>query len=343
MKQDFEVSVIMCTYNRAAMLAPAIESILNQETGGIRFEFVVVDNNSIDETRAVIESYISRGENIRYLFEGKQGSSNARIAGTANTTAPILAFTDDDVRVQPNWVEIIKKKFDEYPDVAFVGGKVLPDWEATPPDWLTRDHWAPLALVDYGDEPFQIDMDRAVCLVSANLAIRRRVLEEVGSFRPEFVRIGPSSCEDHELELRILRAGRKGLYVPELVISAAVQKERLLKRYHRNWHSGHGKSMALMNAYETLPPTSSRDAAREVKLFDSPAYLYRDLVSNLLGLLKATIKREESDALFHESRIRDIYNYIRTKRQNMSNRSPMLFEFADFAAALAQKKISRNK
>src|SRR5436305_8400951 len=141
MNEPFDVSVIISTYNRCEMLPAALESILAQETAGTRYELIVVDNNSTDKTREVVESFIARGHaNLRYVFEGKQGLSHARNAGIAAARAPIIAFTDDDVRAASDWVASIKRVFDEHPEVDFVGGKVLPRWEAEPPSWLTPDH-----------------------------------------------------------------------------------------------------------------------------------------------------------------------------------------------------------
>ena len=151
-------SVNICTYNRCRMLREALESVLSQRVhDGGRYEVIVVDNNSTDETRQVVESFIARGHaNLRYVFEGRQGLSYARNAAVSAARSPILAFTDDDVRVKPDWVATIKRTLDDHPEVDCVGGKVLPRWTFAPPSWLTREHWAPLALVDYGDQPFYV-------------------------------------------------------------------------------------------------------------------------------------------------------------------------------------------
>src|SRR6516162_11213107 len=98
MPDECDVSVIICTYNRQHLLKAALKSILSQQADGLRYEVVVVDNNSTDDTRQVIETFMGRGAtNLRYLFEGRQGLSYARNAGVAVSRSPIVAFTDDDV------------------------------------------------------------------------------------------------------------------------------------------------------------------------------------------------------------------------------------------------------
>ena len=243
------ISVIIGTYNRCDLLGAAIERILAQQTGGLRFELIVVDNNSTDATRQAVESFIARGHRqVRYLFEGRQGVAHARNAGIAAARAPIVAFTDDDILVAPDWLAAIHRAFEQHPEADLVGGKVLPQWSTTPPGWLTIEHWSPLALLDYGDEPILLDSRRPSCLVTANLAVRRHVFGHVGLFNPELQRVkdGIGSTEDHELMLRFYRQGRKGVYAPDVVVTAAVQPERLTKSYHRRWHTGHGRFGALM-------------------------------------------------------------------------------------------------
>ncbi len=338
MAQKVDVVVIIPTYNRASMLASAIESILRQVSTGIDYELVVVDNNSDDDTRRVVESFMQRGENVRYLFEKEQGVSNARNTGILNTNAEILAFMDDDVIAQEDWISTIKRCFDQYPDILFLGGKVLPNWKTPPPAWLTTEHWSPLAIVDYGNEPFFVDWNLQLCLVTANLAVRRSAFDRFGLFSPKLDR-----CEDHEFEFRILRSAGKGLYTPELIVAASVQNERLAKSYHRAWWSGRGRTLARIRAYEISEIGGSLDnaEAHTVRLFGTPSHVYKELLTNAFGWLIASIRRKESQAFYFESHGRDVFNYIRetfTLWKSIGNYSK-LTEIASFVPRLALKKI----
>src|SRR4051812_18990090 len=103
-----DVSVVLSTYNRARSLLLTLESLVSQETPPhLQYEIIVVDNNSTDETRAVVEGLRSRFTRLFYHFEGRQGVSYGRNTGIANARAPIVAFTDDDNDVSPTWVATI--------------------------------------------------------------------------------------------------------------------------------------------------------------------------------------------------------------------------------------------
>jgi glycosyltransferase involved in cell wall biosynthesis len=340
MVQKPDIAVIIPTFNRADMLAAAIESVLDQDAEGLAYELVIVDNNSSDETRAVVDGFVGSGQNIRYLFEPKQGASNARNLGIVKTSADIIAFLDDDVRARPDWLSLIKQAFDKNPGISFVGGKVLPAWNEEPPGWLTPQHWPPLALIDYGDDEFVVNPDRQVCLVTANLAVRRTAFDRAGLFSPEFMR-----CEDHELEARFLRAGIEGLYVPALVVEADVQRERLSKKHHRGWYAEHGRTLALMRAYHGPHDAASDGRHRGVKLFDTPAHVYRQLISSLFACVRSTITRDESAAFYYELQARDFFNYIREIRERSAlGRSDSRYgEAISFAGDFEHERVSKSE
>jgi glycosyltransferase involved in cell wall biosynthesis len=283
MMEPIDISVIICTYNRSALLPDVLRSVLHQTVAGINYEVIVVDNNSTDDTRMVIHSFMDSGAGkLQYLFEGKQGVSHARNAAIEKARAPILAFTDDDVLVAPDWVATIQRAFEEYPEVGFVGGKVLPRWLSKPPSWLTPAHWSPLALQDYGNSPILLNSETTIGLVAANLAFRRSVIDEVGNFVADLQRCEDQigSLEDHELLLRAIHAGKQGLYYPALSVIAPVDPERATRRYHRRWHRGHGYFYAKLRE-----PSMERGAAH---LFGIPSHLYRQfLVDSVLSLKDA--------------------------------------------------------
>ena len=146
-----EVSVLISTYNRAPRLRTALAALLGQ-TGDVRYEVIVIDNNSSDDTAGVVaEMAAASPDRIRYVFEGRQGKSHALNTGLTLARGEILAFTDDDVRVAPDWLLQFRRGFTAHPAVDYIGGRVLPEWLAPAPRWLTTAHWSPLALQDYGD------------------------------------------------------------------------------------------------------------------------------------------------------------------------------------------------
>ncbi|MGA9771633.1 MAG: glycosyltransferase [Blastocatellia bacterium] len=339
MAKEYEITVIISTYNRSEMLAGALESVLEQESGAVGYEVIIVDNNSTDETREVVEGYIAGGHgNLRYVFEGRQGVSYARNRGIEEARAAIIAFADDDVRVARDWVAKIKRAFDSHPDIDCIGGKVLPRWESEPPLWLTRDHWMPLALQDYGDEKVSINTDNKLCLVSANLAFRSEAFQETGLFEPELQRVknGIGSMEDAELLERFWATGRRSLYVPDLIVITDVPVERMTKSYHRIWHTGHGYFFAIMRS-EAMEQSSSR-------LFDVPAHLYRQAVAEAAAWFKCILSGKRERAFAHEIGLRFFGGFFHKRKQDfLSNaRHGTLHEIFAFVRSLISKKDYRR-
>lgn len=349
MGELIDITVVVCTYNRCDLLPEALESVLAQEAGGVRYEVVVVDNNSTDRTREVVESLAARHPRLRYVFEQRQGLSHARNAGIARAGGELIAFTDDDVRAAPDWVANIRRAFDSHPEVDFVGGKVLPRWEREPPAWLSSDIWsAPLALVDAGDEPFYSNAGRAFFFPGANFAFRREVFERVGLFAPDFQRVKNNigSVEDSEFLLRVWRAGMQGLYAPDVVVAADVQAERLTKAYFRRWHAGNGRYCALLRLREIIDADGRLRERPDSSpaLFGTPAYLYRELLGAALGCLSAAALRREARSLREEVRARNLLSYVR-QRYEMSRggrRGGAAAEVLGFLRALARRKAGRG-
>jgi glycosyltransferase involved in cell wall biosynthesis len=339
-----DLSVVIPTYNRCDELAGALRALLAQDAGTTRYELIVADNNSTDRTRQLVASLIEGGESrLRYVFEGHQGAASARNAGIAVAVAPIIAFTDDDIRVAPSWIAEIKRALDEHPEVDAVGGKILPQWPHTPPGWLTREHWVgPLALQDYGSAPFYVNAGRPLSLASANMAYRQSVFGRLGAFAPAFSNTD-GDHSDTEMLLRLCRHGLQALYVPSIVVTAHVQPERLLKAYHRRWFFKAGRNQALMRFDEIFDPAGRLDAERVAKdtLFGTPASTYRALLTASAAWLGATLRRHDSIAFMHENRLRYLVGYI-GKNYERFRREPPRGRAADiwlFTASILKRKI----
>lgn len=338
-----DVSVVVCTYNRADRLPLALEALLAQE-GAVPYEIIVVDNNSTDSTSDVVDTIAQRaGQRVRPVFESRQGLSYARNTGIALARGSIIAVSDDDVRVAPDWVRRIKQAFDQHPDIAYIGGRVMPHWMEPPPKWLTTAHWSPLALQDYGPDCVISGREHAVCLVGANLAFRRQVFETVGLFTPALGRIkdGIGSTEDHDFQLRAWRAGLRGLYAPTVVAIADVTPDRMDKAYHRRWHRGHGRHCAMMRLRELVPadlgPMSEPDDV--VTLFGSPAFVYAELVRYSWRWVDALCRRK--DAFFYANKVRHVWNYLRAGYDSFSSQKTRSArtEIVAFVHAYARKKL----
>ena len=310
MNDQCAVTVVLSTFNRARLLGPAVERLLDQSVSTTSFELVVVDNNSTDETHAVVREHIAAaGGRLRYVFEGQQGLSYARNAGIRAARADIVAFTDDDVRVGDDWVEVIRAAFERHPHVDCLGGRTLPVWPSPPPEWLTRLHWVgPLALQDYGDDPFIVEAQRALCLAGANFAFRKRIFANIGMFSPDFPR-----SEDTELMIRLWLSGARALYVPNMLAYAAVQPERLSKAYHRQWHFNIGQCNARMAFEErTTADGGLKPALPGIRrVWGVPLFAVRQLASECAQWLVHWTGRRQAQAFWHEVQARAIVGYMR--------------------------------
>jgi glycosyltransferase involved in cell wall biosynthesis len=280
------LTVLVCTYNRAAFLRESLEAILvASRPANVSIEIVVVDNRSTDGTREQIEQ-IAAGSPVpvRYALEPRQGKSFALNHGLRVSSGDVLALTDDDVLVDAAWIERLVEAFEAH-DIAFAGGKVLPRWGTLPPPELLtrrgRDVWGPLALVDYGDDPLAYDEETFAWRqlpIGANLAFRREAVQAVGGWRTDLGKVNNTliSGEDHEIFFRLYRAGLfRGLYDPRSIVHHHVPAGRLTRRYFRRWFFWHGRTLARMNAamHPHLDWTRVRHVARV------PRYMYRVLLT----------------------------------------------------------------
>jgi glycosyltransferase involved in cell wall biosynthesis len=305
-----DISVVVCTYNRATLLTRTIESLFAQQAGEASFEILVVDNNSRDNTPDIVVALQKKSPvTLRYVPETRQGNAYARNTGVENSRATIVAFLDDDVVADENWIRTIKSAFDRDDRLSFVGGKVLPLWESEPPSWLTRAQWAPLALLDYGDEEKEIAGQMPLGLLTANIAFKKELFTEIGSFSASLQRVKDSigSMEDTEFLMRVCRSGRTGRYLPELITWAAIDPERLTKSYHRRWHTGNGYFYGVMK-----DPEWERSSFAIAGL---PGHLYRETAKNAFTWLTRVVRGKTDEAFVNECRLRFFHGFVKQRRK----------------------------
>jgi glycosyltransferase involved in cell wall biosynthesis len=304
------LSVVIPTFNRALLLERALTRLIAACDASARpCELIVVDNNSSDDTAAVAARF---GDRVRYVFEPRQGLSYARNAGIAAAAADpaddsVVAFTDDDVEVAPDWIAVLAREFDTNPAAVCIGGRVLPKWSVAPPSWLSREHWAPLGLQDHGETRQLFDRDRAFCLIGANVAYRASVFERIGLFSTDVQRIRDSigSTEDHELLTRLYAAGHQAIYVSDLIVWAEVPPDRLTRQYHRRWHRGHGRFHARMQL-----PEMERSRGR---ILGVPVHLFRTAVTDILSWLSLAVSGDPSAAFAREARLWFFSGFVRER------------------------------
>jgi hypothetical protein len=207
----------------------------------------------------------------------------------------ICAIGDDDLLLPPQYLHGLWTIFEQQPGVSIAGGRVLPSWKTPAPAWLTSEHWAPVALTDYGAEPFYTDRERPICLLAAGF--RKRDLLSVGQYD---VRLSVSEgrvggIEDSEIYNRMYMAGLRGYYDPSLSLFHKVEPERATKAYHRRWHFHRGRHVALTNELDEPPA--------RFKLFGLPSYIYGMAVRHAWAWLRSTLRGNVSAAFKAESQL----------------------------------------
>ena len=297
------VSVILPTYNRADQLGCAVDALLRQTAARDSYEVIAVDNNSNDGTRALLDAYDD--PRLVVVREFRQGLSHARNAGLARARAALIAFTDDDVEVAPDWIETIVSTMAAHPEIEALGGRVLPAWPDHKPPWLTRRHWAPLALQDHGDAPRVFDRSAPIGLIGANVAFRRRVFDRIGAFSPvvQRVRDGVGSTEDHELLNRLYTSGGRAMYTPRLIAMTRVPRERCARSYHRRWHAGHGFFHALMRTDDT--------ERSRLRVFGVPGHLVRAAAADAWRWAACMARGDRDGAFDAELRLRFFGGFVK--------------------------------
>ena len=240
-----KVSIILCTYNRYRSLAKALESVAASELpSSAGWEVLVVDNNSRDQTREVVEGFSARYPGVfRYVFEARQGKSYALNSGVREAHGEILAFMDDDVTVEPTWLQALIAPLHDG-EWAGSGGRILPEKGFSPPRWLAlKGPYAMggiLALLDLGDKPRQFELPP----YGTNMAFRKEMFEKYGGFRTD---LGPTPgseirSEDTEFGRRLMLAGERLRYEPSAVVYHEMPQHRLRKEYFLRWWFDWGRA-----------------------------------------------------------------------------------------------------
>lgn len=305
MKPPMRMSIVIATYNRAGLLRDTLESLSHLRFGA-PWEVVVVDNNSPDDTRQVVETEArSFPVRLRYVFEGQQGRSAALNAGFTLAEGEIIVTTDDDVRVEPDWLDHIEfglasKQCD------YVGGRVVPLWESEPPRWLPRANgrmWAVIALLDYGREPIRFGVRVPL---GVNMAMRREAIERVGGFDTGIGRKAGTLLgqEVRDWCMRATAAGLVGYYIPAMVVRHLIPRERLTKAYFRRWFYWRGISRAMMYARTgrdmESPEQSRLDFSKVAHIAGVPRYLFRNALTAVRDVVTASLHHDSVNAFERE-------------------------------------------
>ncbi len=223
------ITVAIPTYNRAGLLRQTLQGLTRQNYPHDQFEILVIDNNSPDDTHAVVESFAGTRPAPRYLLETRQGLNHARNRAIAEARGAIVVFGDDDILMEPTWLAEITAPFaaDTARRIGAIGGEVIPVFPDGLPPWVAEWH-EPLAFrPDVGPiSPRQSPM-------GANFALPKWVFDQVGPFHADLDRSGQSlfAGGDSEMIRRVRSAGLEVWFVPAAKVLHQMPASRTTFRY----------------------------------------------------------------------------------------------------------------
>ncbi|WP_298298086.1 glycosyltransferase [Hydrotalea sp.] len=244
MENCIKISVVICTYNRAAYIAAALESLIAQTIAKSSFEVIVANNNSTDNTELICKHFIAAHPDyaLHFLNEPKQGASFARNTGAALAKGDLLCFMDDDAIAAPDYLEKIIDFFTTHPDAGGLGGRIIPKYIPEEPKWMSYYVSSLVGNFDY---------NKNICVfqpgkypLESNMIIKKADFKAIGGFNENLpgvvgtIRIGG---EGKELFYRLQAIGKKIYYHPGIIVQHVVEVNKLTKEYMYRVASGIGR------------------------------------------------------------------------------------------------------
>jgi glycosyltransferase involved in cell wall biosynthesis len=227
-----DLSVIICTYDRYPVLQEALETLITKGRPALgRHEVIVVDNTPAAKRRPIPNPM---PDVIRVVTCNTTGLSHARNTGIQTSTSPVIAFLDDDAFVTEGWCDAVTDTFRTHPKVRVAGGRVLPRYDSPElPHWYDAKRLSGyLSCVDWGAAGRFLR--RGEWIVGANMAWRRDVFDEFGTFKTELGRKGAASLlSNDEIDL-LERIGIENIwYEPAFTVEHLVAVERMTLPFFR--------------------------------------------------------------------------------------------------------------
>lgn len=242
--EGIQISVVICSYNRADYIIPAINSLYAQTLPRHLFEVLVVDNNSSDNTGALVQAYIrEHGDfNIVYLTESRQGASFARNTGAALAKGRLLCFMDDDAMAEKEYLERILQFFALHRDAAGLGGRIIPRYIPEEPKWMS--HFVSSLVGNFHYSPAVAVFKPGKYPLESNMVVAKSDFDAIGGFNTALpgvqgtLRIGG---EGKDFFLRLQALQKKIYYDPSVVVHHVVEVKKLTPHYMYRVASGIGR------------------------------------------------------------------------------------------------------
>ncbi len=260
------ISLVIPTHNRAEALLAALESVVCQDLPLREWECVVVDNNSTDDTAVRFGAFAAAHPecSLRLVRETGPGVSFARNRGLQEAQAPIVAFIDDDERVNPGFLRAYADFFAAHPEAVVAGGRIIAEYPSGRPDWMSHYVEMPIANpMDFGPEvrPFPAGKVPG----GGNMAFRRDGLAGYGGFDPSLGRVNGELIggEENDFFERLRDGGETIWYVPGAEMWHIIPPQKLTRDYFRRLSYHVGVSQRLRaRIHHRLPKTLLLELAK---------------------------------------------------------------------------------
>lgn len=265
------LSLVIPTHNRAAQLLAALESVVRQDLPREEWECVVVDNNSTDDTAVRFAAFAAAhpAYDLRIVAEFGPGVSYARNRGLSEARAPLVAFIDDDERINEGFLRAYLAFFEAHPEAVAAGGRIVAEYPEGRPSWMSKYVEMPIANpMDFG--PAMRPFPRGRVPGGGNMAFRRAGLAAYGGFDPTLGRVNGELIggEENDLFERLLAGGVTIWYVPDAVMWHIIPPSKLTEAYFRRLSYHVGVSQRLRaQIHGRLAKTYVREIAKWAATF----------------------------------------------------------------------------
>ena len=244
MNKQVEISVIICTYNRQDYILDALESLKKQSLEKDRFEVIVVNNNSPDNTEAIVKEYIALHQEYNFFFqmEKQQGASYARNTGASLAQSDLLVFMDDDAIAEANYLENILKFYSAHQGISGLGGRIIPRYIPSKPVWMSHFVSSLVGNFDYSKTVTEFKPGKYP--LESNMVVRKEDFNLVGGFNTALpgvkgtLRIGG---EGKDFFLKLQKQGKRIFYDPSIIVHHVVEVNKLTSEYMYRVASGIGR------------------------------------------------------------------------------------------------------
>jgi glycosyltransferase involved in cell wall biosynthesis len=300
-----QLSIVICSYNRASYIGDALTSLYEQTSGLECFEAIVVDNNSSDNTPAVFKAWREShpNGNFTYTTETQQGASYARNTGAKLSKGAWLCFMDDDAVATKDYVSNIIRHIQDQPFIVGFGGRIIPKYIPEQPKWMSYYVSSLVGNFDYA--PSACAFENGKYPLESNMIVSKAIYEQIGGFNTALpgvvgtLRIGG---EGKELFFKILALGHTIYYDPSICVHHVVEVKKLTSEYMYRVASGIGRGER----------TRTKQISNKAYLLKITEYLFKLGASVILGLkyaLQGTPAKSWPVIQFRIDALKGLLNY----------------------------------